>query len=96
MASANVNDVLLLPAQLTIGDAEAFHDSLMPLLEQSAALIDASQVDRIDTAAFQQLLALKNSLAASDIPIQWVALSERFVQSAKQLGLDEVLGISNA
>ncbi len=94
MKNADAQDIFQLPAVLTIADADALHEKLLTLQTQSTPTIDASQVERIDTAAFQQLLAFKLSLVNTDNQLHWQGLSEVFMQSAKQLGLERALSLA--
>jgi anti-anti-sigma regulatory factor len=80
-----------LPAVVTIAEAEILHDGLVSLQTKSSPSLDASAVERIDTSAFQQLLAFKKSLENTNSKLIWVGVSDVFVSAAKQLGIHAAL-----
>ncbi len=79
---------LSLAPQCTLRDAEALKATLAPLLEQPQdVVIDASAVQRIDTATLQLLVAFVVTRAAAQRAVRWRAPSEALVSSAARLGL---------
>ncbi|MEE9342221.1 MAG: STAS domain-containing protein [Gammaproteobacteria bacterium] len=56
--------------------------------------IDGSEVERIDTAALQVLVAFSQSLVAHKQKIAWSEMSDVLVASAKLVGLYEILGMA--
>lgn len=81
-----------LPAVITIAEAEILHDGLVALQTKSSPCIDISDVERIDTSAFQQLLAFKKSLENTNAKLVWCGASDVFTGAAKQLGIHSALG----
>ena len=66
------------------------------MLQQSLAggqaiVLDASKVERIDTAALQLLTALCQDSVTKGVEISWVNPSESLTYAAKLMGLESVL-----
>lgn len=58
---------ITLPSVVTIAEAAALRDELLPALEQGGEVhLDVSALSRIDTAGVQLLLSLSNTLAMQD------------------------------
>jgi len=84
-----------LPAVITIADVELLHDQLLGIISTDSPCLDASEVERIDTAAFQQLVAFCTALKKTNTQLVWTGCSEIFLASAKQIGLKDALGLSD-
>jgi anti-anti-sigma regulatory factor len=57
-------------------------------------LIDGSQVEHVDTAGLQLLVAFAQAQAKSGRSLQWSGVSEPLLRSSRRLGLDGPLGIA--
>lgn len=83
---------VVLGATMEISMAQALYRKLTPRLEQSHALVmDASQVQRIDTAALQTLAYFCRCAHERGIPFRWHAISPALQQAAQTLGLSSFL-----
>jgi len=76
------------------GVAEFHAHCLEALGTQQNLMINASQVERVDTAALQVLGAFIQDANTRQQAVQWDAPSESLCQSAALLGLSEVLCLS--
>jgi len=77
---------------LDIAGVEAFHAHCLEALEtQKNIVLNASQVDRVDTAALQVLGAFIQDANIRQQIVQWENPSESLRQSAALLGLSEIL-----
>lgn len=83
---------VVLGATMEISMAQALYRQLSPRLAQSNALVmDASQVQRIDTAALQTLAYFCRCAHERGIPFHWHAISPALQQAAQTLGLTSFL-----
>ncbi len=56
-------------------------------------VVDGAQVERIDTAGLQLLVAFARQQSEAGRPLRWQGASEILVSSCHRLGLGEVLGL---
>lgn len=83
---------VVLGATMEISMAQDLYRQLTPRLDQSNTLvIDASQVQRVDTAALQTLAYFCRCARERGIPCQWRAVSPALQQAAQSLGLTRFL-----
>lgn len=83
-----------LPANLTISVVEALHEELEPLLLQERDVtFNGQNVEKIDTAGLQLVLAFKQALGKRNLDFQWFKPSALISDSAQQLGLAQALGL---
>lgn len=83
---------VVLSATMEIAMAQVLYRQLTPLLAHSKALVlDASQVQRIDTAALQTLAYFCRCARERGIQCQWRAISPALRQAAQSLGLTPFL-----
>ena len=83
---------VVLGATMEISMVQALYRQLTPCLEQSNALVmDASQVQRIDTAALQTLAYFCRCAHERGIPFHWHAISPALQQATQTLGLTAIL-----
>jgi len=61
--------------------------------EAAAVSIDTRQIERIDSAAMQVLLAFVRDRRSQQRAITWLGLNEMFVDSAQVLGFEQLLGL---
>lgn len=78
-----------LPSLLTLSNLTALQEQLQSHLGERIQLSGA-QVERVDTAAIQLLLAFKN---LPDTAVRWVAPSPKLCKAAHLLGLVQELGL---
>lgn len=85
-----------LGTKCTIIRAEELHSQMEGLLQTGHDVeIDASQVEQIDTSALQLLYSFHQALNQDGKTLKWKSPSDQVVQTAKLLGLDEHLSITN-
>lgn len=92
-AACDATVQVTLPPQCLLRDASHLKESLLPRLNDAAVAIDAHQVERIDTAAMQVLLAFVRDRHSQQRVVEWLGLNETFVDSARLLGIDAMLGL---
>jgi anti-anti-sigma regulatory factor len=81
--------VLTSPTIRTINSLQA---ELAERLDESGPVqIDATAVDRVDTAGLQLLAAFIRDLRAESRPVEWIGCSDALRKGAQALGLDAVL-----
>jgi phospholipid transport system transporter-binding protein len=89
--------VLRLPPQCTIRDAAQLLGQLLLHIEQSSPVyIDAAQVERVDTAALQLLVAFLRDRKAEQRAVVWLDCSDALARAARALGLAGALYLANA
>lgn len=85
---------VMLPAQCLLRDTTQLKHSLLPHAAAAAPVsIDTRDVERIDTAAMQVLLAFVRDRHSQQRVVEWLGLNEVFVDSAQLLGIDKMLGL---
>lgn len=85
---------VVLPTNLTISNLKDLHDEMEVMIEKNDfdnVSIEAKNVERVDTAGIQLLLAFKKSLKEREIAINWQHPTEQLRTAAAMLGLDEKL-----
>jgi len=86
-----------LDATLTIQHVVKLHEKLKNVLAMYDEIeINASDVSSIDTATLQLLVSLKKDAAKLQKKVEIIYPSPRFVESAKLLGLLDVLEVHDA
>lgn len=86
----------MLDAVLNIRHINELHESLVKAFETSETLeIDASAVTAIDTATMQLLTVLKQEAVKSGKHVVFDFPSEKFINSARLLGLAEMLDVEH-
>ena len=79
---------------LDITLAASYYERLSQLLnEQKSITLDGTQIERIDGAGLQLLVAFFKSAESLHIPVQWQGCSEALKNSAKLSGLTGSLAI---
>jgi len=85
-----------LGTKCTIIRAEELHSQMEGLIQTGHDVeIDASQVEQIDTSALQLLYSFHQALIQDGKHLKWKSPSDQVIQTAKLLGLDEHLAITN-
>ena len=85
-----------LPENLTIASVHGLHEELEVLVSQSdcdKVVLQASDVQRADTAGVQLLLAFVNASKEHQIGVEWDKPSDKLCTTAELLGLQGALGI---
>lgn len=91
---SNNNNVMKCPESLTIAAVSGLHGELKTALEtQREIILNGADVEVADTAALQLLCALFMDATAQDITIRWEGASKNLQDSAKQIGVSEIIGL---
>ena len=78
----------------TIRTINSLQTELAERLDESGPLqIDATAVDRVDTAGLQLLAAFVRDVRAEQRTVEWVGCSDAMRKAATALGLDGALGL---
>lgn len=90
-----MNDILELPAQLTIAEVTLFRERLVRLLKTRAEiLMDGTNVAVADTAGIQLLAAFCREAADRSVQVRWRSAGDSLAQAAALLGLTVQLGMN--
>jgi anti-anti-sigma regulatory factor len=85
---------LTLESSCTLRDTEDFHFSLLAAdANEKHFMINGGNVERVDTAGLQLLVAFARQLSAAGRTLEWTDLSKELAKCAQRLGLNEVLSI---
>lgn len=88
---------IMLDATLNIQGVSELHDKFLKTLQDHSVIeIDASAVKMADTASFQLLLVLKQEAIKQQKEVNFEFPSDKFIDSAKLLGIYEMLGLDQA
>jgi anti-anti-sigma regulatory factor len=88
----SVGATVSLASICTVKDAATLRQSLSAVIGvDSAVLIDAGAVERIDTATIQLLCAFVRDRLAADREVRWRAVPPALVDAAKLLGVQDLL-----
>ncbi|MDF1583408.1 MAG: STAS domain-containing protein [Methyloprofundus sp.] len=91
------NSKIILDATLTINTVQELHGKLVPALQDNDSLeIDAANVKSIDTASLQLLVILKQEAFKLGKDIVFDFPSDKFIEAAELLGIDNMLGVDQA
>lgn len=83
-----------LAANLSISEAENLYKGLAKVFKRKPPLVlDASKVERVDTASIQVLACFCHSAHERDIELSWHKPSINFCRAAELAGLNTVLGM---
>ena len=83
-----------LNSHLDITEAKTTHDALRVAMDSADTIkVDASDVERADTAGIQLLLAFKKAMSSQNKDLHWEAPSKALTRSVRKLGLTKELGI---
>ncbi|SFR85920.1 STAS domain-containing protein [Dyella sp. OK004] len=94
-ASAATTRVML-PADCRIADLPAVKAELQAALSTASAELDASAVERVDTAALQLLAVFRREAASKGLAVAWVGASAALRDAAALLGLAHTLELPAA
>jgi len=86
-----------LDATLNIQGVHALHGELLKILQDHSVLeLDASAIKSIDTASLQLFVILKQESIKLQKEVNFEFPSDTFINSAKVLGVYEILGLEQA
>lgn len=92
---AGLASVLALPAVLTMAEARATLARIEQALQTDAtAVIDASGLQTLDSAAIAVLLQCRRQATASGQSIQITGAPDKLVQLARLYGVEALLGLA--
>jgi anti-anti-sigma regulatory factor len=95
MSNANVSNSPLRLGSTTLRNVTALQDELAERLDESGTVqIDASAVERIDTASLQLLAAFVRDLRADHRLVEWTGCSAVLRRAAHSLGLTGALELA--
>ncbi|TAL75003.1 MAG: STAS domain-containing protein [Rhodanobacter sp.] len=80
-----------LPADCRIGAQVAVHAELVAAVQASAVALDGTRVERVDTAALQQLWLFARALEKHGGALTWKGASQALEEAAATLGLTTIL-----
>ncbi|HLA74665.1 MAG TPA: STAS domain-containing protein [Gammaproteobacteria bacterium] len=88
---------IVLDGYLDISNVGDLHARLKAALqERQPIVINANKVERVDTAALQTFIAFSKAAQREGMTFQWQGRpSETFCDSAKVLGLGDILGLAD-
>jgi ABC-type transporter Mla MlaB component len=85
-----------LASNCTVKDALALKKTLVAVKDVAqAVVINASAVERVDTATLQLLCSFVRERVGNDREVTWREPSASIIQASKLLGLTELLCLSN-
>jgi ABC-type transporter Mla MlaB component len=85
-----------LPAECAIASVSSLRATLLERVSDSGKVqIDASSVQRIDTASLQVLAAFARDRRAEERPTEWVGVPACLTDAANLLDLTDALGIGS-
>jgi ABC-type transporter Mla MlaB component len=89
--------IVVLAANCSVKDAASLKSSLIAVAQESAAVtLDASAVERVDTATMQLLCAFVRDRLARNQGIVWRGQSQALHDAVRLLGVGSLLGFDQA
>jgi phospholipid transport system transporter-binding protein len=82
-----------IPADCRIADVGDLQRQLRLALEAPQIVLDASAVERVDTAALQLLVVFQREAAKRGKQMNWAGVSAPLHEAASQLGLAQTLAL---
>jgi ABC-type transporter Mla MlaB component len=90
---ATSSPVVSLFSNSTVKDAAALKGTLLQVLEAPTVTIDATSVERIDTAVIQALCAFVRDRAQRSLSVTWRGTPQPLVDAARLLGIGAMLAL---
>ncbi|MDP2560145.1 lipid asymmetry maintenance protein MlaB [Psychrobium sp. 1_MG-2023] len=93
-------NTLSLPQSIDISYVTEFHPQLISFLSEftesknDILVINASELERIDTAGIQLLIAFVIEATKMNVTIQWQSISTELENTANELGLAQALKLN--
>jgi anti-anti-sigma regulatory factor len=82
-----------IPADCRIADVGSLQQQLRAALDAPQIVLDASGVERVDTAALQLLVVFQREAARRGKQMNWAGVSAPLHDAASQLGLAQTLAL---
>ncbi|HTV85397.1 MAG TPA: STAS domain-containing protein [Dyella sp.] len=82
-----------IPADCRIADVGDLHRKLSDAFDAPQIVLDASAVERVDTAALQLLVVFQREAAKRGKQMSWAGVSAPLHEAASQLGLAQTLAL---
>jgi ABC-type transporter Mla MlaB component len=92
--SSTAGNVIALAGMCTVREATALKQALMQWMEKDEVVIDAGNLERIDTAAVQLLCAFVRDRAAASRKVTWAGASAALRDAARLLGVSDMLALA--
>ena len=89
------DNVFELQSVQDISSVAELKEDLKGLFKYEKVILDVSNVERIDTTSLQLLYAFIEEAKVNSLEIAWNSPSEAMTNSARLLGMEEVLQLSN-
>ena len=81
---------------VNIAKAETLHHQMEDILKEAVPItLQASEVQRVDTAILQLLLAFFKSMASAQVSITWDGVSDELLAAVKLLGIEQELDLAS-
>ena len=94
MNTIESNEPIVLDAVITIAEAAALKDQLLPHINRKGEIyMDGSHVQSVDTAGLQVLLAFVRTLRGHDAVVHWSGVSQSLLETAELLGVASHIGL---
>ena len=93
-ANKTSKSVIRLEKRVVIGKIDDLKATLEGSLETPDVHFDAADVEAVDTASLQLLLAFINARSSNDLGVTWDSTSGEFVERAALVGMHTLLGVS--
>jgi anti-anti-sigma regulatory factor len=93
-SAVQAKQTFALPAECVIGNAGSLRESLTTVAKIADVTLDASAVQRLDTACLQLLAAFVCERRAAKLPVVWAGAPTLVAERAQLLGLSETLGLA--
>jgi len=86
------DEKITLEGVVNIAKADALHHEMEDVLtKKSPVVLDASGLQRIDTAVLQLLVSFIKSMSSAKLGVNWSGVTDELIAAAKLLGLDQEL-----
>ena len=95
-AAAKAATVIGLPADCRMAELPALRDQFLLALAAPLSTLEASGVERVDTAALQLLVAFHRDAQARGRQVAWAGVSASLRDAAERLGLTKTLALPAA
>lgn len=93
MSDKKSKKMIVLSAVNDISDVSKLRDAWQEHLSSPLIVLDASAVEKMDTAVLQLLTTLIGEAEKNDIEVKWEGVSDNMKHSVKLLGLTGALKI---
>jgi phospholipid transport system transporter-binding protein len=94
--AAKAATVIGLPADCRMAELSALRDQFLLALDAPLSTLEAIEVERVDTAALQLLVAFHRDAQARGRQVAWAGVSVPLRDAAERLGLTKTLAMPAA